>query len=49
MTRFAFRALRPVFDTVPFSVCASGRASSLELWIADSAGFAAATGRADFG
>lgn len=49
MARFEFRALRPVIDSEPFTVCASSRSdASVELWIADAAGFTATTGSAEF-
>jgi 3-methylfumaryl-CoA hydratase len=37
LTRFDFRALRPVFDTADFSVCGSpaGPAGSIHLWVKD--------------
>jgi 3-methylfumaryl-CoA hydratase len=49
MTAYQYRALRPVFDTAPFTVggrLAQDRASA-ELWIADSNGTLAVKGRAE--
>lgn len=38
MSSFKFRALRPVFDVTPFSVCGAPRAGGASLWIADREG-----------
>jgi len=49
VTRFEFRAERPVFDTAPFVVAGEpapdGR--SAELWVADAQGFYASRGRVE--
>ncbi|MFQ5773386.1 MAG: MaoC family dehydratase N-terminal domain-containing protein [Kiloniellaceae bacterium] len=49
VTYFEFRALRPIFDTAPFTVAgrpaADGRRA--ELWVADPQGLLAMTGRAE--
>lgn len=50
VTSFAFRALRPICDTAPFTV--AGRPSrdgaGAELWVADPEGWLAMQGRAEF-
>ncbi len=51
MTAFQYRAIKPVFDTAPFTV--GGRPAqdkaSAELWIADSSGHLAVKGKAELG
>jgi 3-methylfumaryl-CoA hydratase len=49
MTAFEYRAVRPVFDTAPFTVGGRPAAdgASADLWIADSNGTLAVKGRAD--
>ena len=51
LTRFAFRAVRPLFDTAPFAVCGApgaegGKAS---VWAQDAEGFLAMQAEAEFG
>jgi 3-methylfumaryl-CoA hydratase len=50
LTRFAFRALRPVYDTAPFTVAGQpaedGKGAAL--WVADPDGVTAMRGRVDF-
>jgi 3-methylfumaryl-CoA hydratase len=43
VTRFAFRAIRPLFDTAPFTVCGSVEADgkSIALWATDADGWLA--------
>jgi 3-methylfumaryl-CoA hydratase len=38
ITRYAFKALRPVFDTAPFFACGRRDGASATLWIADAQG-----------
>jgi 3-methylfumaryl-CoA hydratase len=49
--RFEFRALRPIFDTAPFTVAGDPAAdgSGAGLWVADPEGMTAMRGRAVFG
>jgi len=46
VTRFSFRALRPVFDTRPFTVCGAPEAGAAhaDLWVTDPDGFLAMQG-----
>ena len=47
--RFAFRALRPVFDSEPFTLCGSpGGDSAMDLWVADGDGLLALRAQAEF-
>jgi 3-methylfumaryl-CoA hydratase len=48
VTRFEFRAIRPLFDTSPFKVCAKpeGDGKSISLWAADGDGGLAMTAKA---
>lgn len=50
IARFEFRALRPIFDTAPFTVAGqpSDDGKSAEIWVADSEGFLTMQGRVDF-
>ncbi|NIA69064.1 acyl-CoA dehydrogenase [Pelagibius litoralis] len=50
VTRFAFRALRPIFDTRPFTVCGApdGRSNRADLWVTDHDGFLAMQGEVDW-
>ncbi|HET9820898.1 MAG TPA: MaoC family dehydratase N-terminal domain-containing protein [Burkholderiaceae bacterium] len=41
LARFAFRALKPVFDTHPFSVCGRDGAGGVHLWVRDHEGHVA--------
>ena len=49
VTAFEFRAMRPVFDTAPFTVAGrlAGDGKSAELWIAGPDGMSATKGRAE--
>ena len=49
LTRFDFRALRPVFDADPFALCgtASGE-STIDLWITDRDGHLAMRAEAEW-
>jgi 3-methylfumaryl-CoA hydratase len=38
ITRFEFRAVRPVFDLAPFRACAAPEGNDMRLWIADAQG-----------
>ena len=35
VSRFSFRAVRPLYDTVPFVVCGEPEAGAVKLWIQD--------------
>ena len=48
LERFAFRALKPVFDIAPFKVCGEPNGASAELWVADDAGDLCMSARATF-
>ncbi|RMD64869.1 MAG: acyl-CoA dehydrogenase [Alphaproteobacteria bacterium] len=45
---FTFRALRPVFDTAPFTVAGRPDAEGADLWVTGADGFVAMRGRAAF-
>lgn len=50
VTNFAFRALRPIFDTAPFTVAGAPEGDSdAKVWVADPERFLAMDGRAGFG
>lgn len=44
VSRFAFRALRPIFDLRPFTVCGSPQDRRADLWVTDPDGFLAMQG-----
>jgi 3-methylfumaryl-CoA hydratase len=48
LTRFAFRALRPVFDVSPFGVHGKRAGNSFALWATDNGGHLAMTAEASF-
>jgi 3-methylfumaryl-CoA hydratase len=48
LTRFAFRAVRPLFDTTAFAICGSRIGTHAALWAQDSEGQLAMTATADF-
>ena len=50
VTRFAFRAKRPIFDTTPFTVCAAPQAGAARaaLWVVDPDGYLAMQGEAEW-
>lgn len=51
LTRFAFRAVRPLFDTAPFAVCGvpEGDGRAAKVWAQDAEGFLAMEAEAEFG
>ena len=51
LTRFAFRAVRPLFDTAPFAVCGapSDGGDRASVWAQDAEGFLAMQAEAEFG
>ncbi len=51
LTRFAFRAVRPLFDTAPFAVCGAptGKGREAAVWAQDAEGFLAMQAEAEFG
>jgi 3-methylfumaryl-CoA hydratase len=51
MTRFAFRAVRPLFDTTSFAVCGvpEGDGRAAKVWAQDAEGFLAMEADAEFG
>ncbi len=51
LTRFAFRAVRPLFDTAPFAVCGtpSDGGDTASVWAQDAEGFLAMQAEAEFG
>jgi 3-methylfumaryl-CoA hydratase len=49
ITRFSFRAVRPLFDTHRFSVCAHGEGNALALWARDHEGWLAMEAQAQLG
>ena len=49
-SRFAFRALRPVFDTAAFTVAAAPEGDdAAKTWVVDPEGFLAMDGKVGFG
>ena len=50
VTRFAFRAKRPIFDTAPFTVCGAPQAGTARaaLWVVDPDGYLAMDGEAEW-
>jgi 3-methylfumaryl-CoA hydratase len=49
ITRFSFRAVRPLFDTHRFSVCARGEGNALALWARDHEDWLAMEAQAQLG
>ncbi len=51
LTRFAFRAVRPLFDTARFAVCGvpEGDSNAAKVWAQDAEGFLAMEADAEFG
>ncbi|WP_299615406.1 MaoC family dehydratase N-terminal domain-containing protein [Pelagibius sp.] len=50
VTRFAFRAKRPIFDTAPFTVCGARQADAARaaLWVVDPDGYLAMDGEVEW-
>ncbi|HEY3643041.1 MAG TPA: MaoC family dehydratase N-terminal domain-containing protein [Xanthobacteraceae bacterium] len=49
MTRFSFRAVRPLFDIAPFAVCGVPEGEAAKVWAQDAEGFLAMQADAEFG
>ncbi len=47
-TAFRFRALRPIFDTRPFTVCGAPEDTRADLWVTDPDGFVAMQGTVEW-
>ncbi|HIP78464.1 MAG TPA: acyl-CoA dehydrogenase [Kiloniellaceae bacterium] len=47
-TAFRFRALRPIFDTRPFTVCGAPEDTRADLWVTDPDGFLAMRGAVEW-
>ena len=48
VTGFQFRALRPIFDTKPFTVCGTPEGERADLWVTDPDGFLAMQGTVEW-
>lgn len=48
VTRFQFRALRPIFDLRPFTVCGAPEEARADLWVTDPDGFLAMQGEVNW-
>ncbi len=46
--QFVFRALRPIIDTAPITLCGSQKDDGMDLWVAGEAGQLAMTAQAEF-
>jgi 3-methylfumaryl-CoA hydratase len=47
VTRFEFRAVRPLFDIAPFAVCGKPEGNAIRLWARDEAGMLAMSATAE--
>ncbi len=47
VTRFEFRAVRPLFDIAPFAVCGKSEGNAIRLWARDEAGMLAMSATAE--